>query len=73
MPWITEQQAIDLEVAEEKVARLTSQLDALVEALDDVLLVFHSGAKDQVKLMRIEDLLASGVADAAQLEPVGIR
>ena len=68
MPWITEQEALDHEVTEEKLAQMTSQLDALVDALDDVLLVLRSGAGDRIKLMRIEDLLASGVAEAAQLE-----
>ena len=71
MPWITEQEAIDHEITEEKLAQLTSQLDALVDALDDVLLVFQSGAGDRIKLMRIEDLLASGVAEAAQMERMG--
>ncbi len=71
MPWITEQEAIDHELTEEKLAQLTSQLDALVDALDDVLLVFQSGAGDRIKLMRIEDLLASGVAEAAQMERMG--
>ena len=71
MPWITEQEAIDHEITEEKLAQLTSQLDALVDALDDVLLVFQSGAGDRIKLLRIEDLLASGVAEAAQMERMG--
>ncbi len=71
MPWITEQEAIDHELTEEKLAQLTSQLDALVDALDDVLLVFQSGAGDRIKLIRIEDLLASGVAEAAQMERMG--
>ena len=56
MPRITEQQAINHELTEEKSERLTSQLDALVDALDDVLLVLRSGAGDRIKLMRIEDL-----------------
>jgi hypothetical protein len=70
MPWITEQDAIERELDAEKLARMTLQLDALVDALDDVLLIFRSGASDNVKLMRIEDLLASGVAEAARAESI---
>ena len=75
MPWITEQDAIDRQRDEEKLARMTLQLDALVDALDDVLLVFSSGATDSIKLMRIEDLLASGADEErihGQRDPIAI-
>jgi hypothetical protein len=70
MPWITKEQAINLEANDVALDKLTAQFDAVIDAIDDVLSIFRSGADEDIKLTRIEDVLSSAVSEAARLERV---
>ena len=68
MPYITDEQAVKLSIAEEKLERIAAQYETLIDALDDVVLVLRSGAAADVKLLRIEDVLSTAVSEAANYE-----
>jgi hypothetical protein len=70
MPWITKEQAMNLEATDVALDKLTAQFDAVIDAIDDVLSIFRSGADDDIKLTRIEDVLSSAVSEAARMERV---
>ena len=53
--------------AQQELNRVSAQLVTLMEAIEDVLSVFRSGAPADLKLMRIEDLLGSAVSDALDI------
>ena len=68
MPYITDEQAVKLSIAEETLDRVAAQYETLIDALDDVVLVLRSGAAADVKLLRIEDVLSTAVSEAAAYE-----
>ena len=68
MPYITDEQALQYSDTEEKLSRLRSQLDMLIDGLDYVVLILRSNAVAEVKVMRIEDVLGSAVSEAAHPE-----
>ena len=70
MPYITDEQALQFSDTEEKLTRLQTQLDTLIDGLDDVVLILRSNAVAEVKVLRIEDVLSSAVTEAAQSERV---
>ena len=70
MPYITDEQALQFSDTEEKLTRLQTQLDTLIDGLDDVVLILRSNAVADVKVLRIEDVLSSAVTEAAQSERV---
>jgi hypothetical protein len=70
MPWITKEQAMNLEANDVALDKMSAQFDAVIDAIDDVLSIFRSGADDDIKLTRIEDVLSSAVSEAARLERV---
>ncbi len=70
MPYITDEQALQFCDTEEKLMRLQTQFDTLIDGLDDVVLILRSNAVAEVKVLRIEDVLSSAVTEAAQSERV---
>ncbi len=68
MPYITDEQALQISDTEEKLSRVQTQLDTLIDGLDDVVLILRSNAVAEVKVMRIEDVLGSAVSEAAHPE-----
>ena len=67
MAYQREQQITKQTAAEQELALVKEQFKTLIEALEDVVSVLRSAGSDEIKLIRIEDVLSSAVSDAAHL------
>ena len=68
MAYQREQPLNNVTATEQELSRLKAQFNTLIEALEDVVSVLRSSGSDEIKLVRIEDVLSSAVSDAARLD-----